>query len=430
MTPAAPAFDALARAVRKNDVADAARILAGSPDVRTRLNDPMPDGPFGATLLLAAVHHDNRDMAELLLEAGADINQRSHWWAGSFGVLDHEGSLADFLIGRGAVVDAHAAARLRMIDRLDALIAADPGVVHARGGDGQTPLHFAGSIPVAEFLLARGADINARDVDHESTPAQWMLRDRQPVARYLVGCGCQTDLLMVAALGDVARVRSYLDADPASIRMSVSETWFPKKDPRSGGTIYNWTLGTGKTAHTIAHEFGHPDVLQLLMDRSPNELRLAVACELGDEAAVRDLTGRQPDIAQTLGDDELRKLPDAARDENVAGVRLMLAAGWPVSARGQHGGTALHWAGWHGNTEMIRTLLQHNAPLELTDHDFAGTPLFWTIYASIHGWRCATGDYAAAVEILLDASATRPKITHELEMSDAVRQVLVRRGLL
>ncbi len=73
-------------------------------------------------------------------------------------------------------------------------------MVHARGGDGQTPLHFASTVEIAEFLLAHGADMDALDVDHESTPAQYMLRvehvrhyprDRQDVARYLVSRGCR-----------------------------------------------------------------------------------------------------------------------------------------------------------------------------------------------------------------------------------------------
>ena len=51
--------------------------------------------------------------------------------------------------------------------------------MHARGGDGQTPLHFASTVEVAEFLLENGAEIDARDVDHESTPAQYMLRVEQ-----------------------------------------------------------------------------------------------------------------------------------------------------------------------------------------------------------------------------------------------------------
>ena len=57
-------------------------------------------------------------------------------------------------------------------------------------------------------------------MDHESTPAQYMLRvdqtrhypqDRQDVARYLVSRGCRTDILMAAALGDAELVRQHLD---------------------------------------------------------------------------------------------------------------------------------------------------------------------------------------------------------------------------
>lgn len=59
--------------------------------------------------------------------------------------------------------------RLGMMAKLRELVAADPDVVHARGGDGQTPLHFTSTVEVAEFLLANGAEIDARDVDHEST---------------------------------------------------------------------------------------------------------------------------------------------------------------------------------------------------------------------------------------------------------------------
>ena len=77
-----------------------------------------------------------------------------------------------------------------------------------------TPLHVAPTTGVAEYLLEHGADIDARDVDHESTPAQYMLDDRQDVARYLISRGCQTDILMATALGDLDLVRKHLDADP------------------------------------------------------------------------------------------------------------------------------------------------------------------------------------------------------------------------
>ena len=89
--------------------------------------------------------------------------------------------------------------------------------------------------------------------------------------------------------GDVPLVERHLAANPDSIRTSVNETWFPKRDPRAGGHIYIWTLGADRTPHTVAREFGHDAVFRLLMERSPAALRLAVACELGDEATVAAL---------------------------------------------------------------------------------------------------------------------------------------------
>jgi hypothetical protein len=68
-----------------------------------------------------------------------------------------------------------------MMDRLKELMAGDPQLV-TRGGDGQLPLHFASSVEIASFLLDAGR-ILTRDIDHESTAAQWM-RDRQEVARF------------------------------------------------------------------------------------------------------------------------------------------------------------------------------------------------------------------------------------------------------
>lgn len=417
--------EALKAGILSDDATQVAGVLDRHPELKARLDDPLPDFDFGATALLGAVHRNNREMIDVLLRAGADINARSGWWAGSFGVLDHDGDLSEFLIERGATVDVHAASRLGMLERLDALLAADPGLVHARGGDGQTPLHFAASVAVAEHLLARGADIDALDVDHESTPAQYMVRDRQEVARYLVSRGCRTDLLLVSALGDEDRVRQHLDSDSSAIRASVSDDSFPKRNPRSGGTIYNWTLGRGKTAHAVARDFGHAGVLRLLMERTPDELKLALACEFGDEAAVHALLKTDPSLVRRLTPFERRKLPDAARDGNATAVRLMLAAGFPVDARGQHGATPLHWAGFNGDAGMAGELLRYAPPLEVHDRDFDGTPLFWAIYGSVHGWRRATGNYAGVVERLLTAGA-RPPATPDVEASEPVRDALRR----
>jgi ankyrin repeat protein len=420
-----PLLDAL----RANDAAAVARVLAEHPELKTQIDAPLPAYAFGETPLIAAVQHRNREAIDVLLRAGANVNQKSHWWAGGFHAIDNaddDGALVAFLLERGAVPEIHHLVRLGRIDEVRAALKSHPALINARGGDGQLPLHFAKTVEMAGVLIEHGADIDAIDVDHESTAAQWMVRDRQPVARHLVDRGGRTDLLMASAFGDAALVTRLLDADPDAIRTTVSDRYFPMRNQRAGGTIYNWTLGASKSAHEIAREFGHEDVVRLLMDRTPDAMNLAVACELEDEALVRQIVAREPGMAATLPPEDRRKLADAARNEKTTTVRLMLDAGWPVDVRGQHNATALHWAGFHGNAGMARTLVERGAPLEVKDDDFDGTPLHWAIYGSQHGWRCKTGDYVGTVDVLLSAGAQAPPLESLKAGTPAVLDVLRR----
>jgi hypothetical protein len=400
-----------------DDVGLFRQLLERYPALKAKINEPIAH--FDAPLINCA---QSPEMFDAILEAGAEINAKSRWWAGGFGFLHTaRPELAKHAIERGAEVDMHAAARLGMIGRLRELIGANPELVHARGGDGQTPLHFANTVEVAEYLLAHGADINARDVDHESTPAQYMLGDRKEIARYLVQRGCHTDILLATALGDENLVRKHLDADPQCVRTRVSHEYFPMVGGKAGGTIYQWTLGWYVSAHQVARQLRHEDIFQLLMERSPSELKMITACWLGDESLVRSLQATESRLHFT--DEDKRQIAHAARNNNLAAVRLMLAAGLPVTARGQHNATPLHWAAWHGNAEMVSLLLRHRPPMEDTANDFNGTPLRWAIHGSENGWHRRSGDYPATTDGLLRAGA---KFPDEIGGTDAVKEVLQR----
>jgi hypothetical protein len=262
-------------------------------------------------------------------------------------------------------------------------------------------------------------------VDHESTPAQYMVGDRQEVARYLVSRGCQTDILMAAALGDIELVKRHLDADPDCIRTRVSEEFFPMVNKRSGGTIYGWTLGVHVSAHQVARNFGHEGILQLLFDRSPEPVKLIAACWLGDEATVQSLRAKHPNLAENLTESDRRQVAHAARNNKTDVVRLMLESGLPLDAGIQHGATPLHWAAFHGNVEMAQVVLHYGPPLEARDSDFNSTPLGWAIHGSENGWNCETGDYAGTVEALIAAGANVPET---MGGSEAVRGMLRRHG--
>src|SRR4051794_28910875 len=93
-------------------------LLRTHPELNSRINDCI--GPFDSPLINMA---RSREMLDVLLGAGADINARSRWWAGGFGILDSAApELAAYAIERGAVVDAHSAARLGMVEKLRELV--------------------------------------------------------------------------------------------------------------------------------------------------------------------------------------------------------------------------------------------------------------------------------------------------------------------
>jgi ankyrin repeat protein len=416
-----PAVDQFMESIRADDAGRASLLLDSHPELKARINEPI--GPFDSPALTSA---RSRAMIDVLLAAGADVNAKSQWWAGGFGLLHTaDPDLAEYAIERGAVVDVHAASRLGRLDRLRELIEGDPQSVHARGGDGQTPLHFACTVEIAAYLLDHGADIDARDIDHESTPAQWMLGDRLDVARYLVQRGCTTDILLAAAVGDLDRARMHLDADPGCIRVRASEEYFPMVNPKAGGKIYHWTLGYRASVYQAAAKGGNAHVLRLLMERSPLEAQLIAACWLHDGAMVASLRSRHPDIGQHLSEADCNEIAQAARNNDTQADLLMLEVGLPVSARGQHRGTPLHWAAWHGNLALVQALLRSNPPLEDAENDFDATPLGWATHGSEHGWHRETGNYPAVVEALLEAGA---KLPETVSGTDPVKEVLRRHG--
>jgi len=390
--------EVLFNAIASDAAAEVSRVLESNPELKARLNDPLPGGSFGETALLAAVHRANRDMVDVLLRAGADINQKSHWWAGPYHVLDGAGRhawLPAFLIGRGAVPEIHHAVELGMADDVVGMLVKNPALIHARGGDGRLPLHYAQTVDMAEFLVSRGADLDARDIDHESTAAQYMVRDRQPVARFLLRRGAGADVLMAAALGDVELTRRLIDATPSSIRMRVTAQWFPMQDRRAGGTIYIWTLGGEKGAHEIAREFGHDEVFRVLMTRTPPSLKLAIACEMGDEALAEEMRAQ----VSAIDPADASRLVAAASRRQADVARRLLGAGWPATAA-ERGTTALHWAAFYGQADLVAALLERGARRDATDPEYHATPHGWAEHAMRNSPAGPSADYPRVLALL------------------------------
>ncbi len=221
--------------------------------------------------------------AERLLSLGADVEAAGAWWAGGLHTRSVETEVGRLLVERGAALTPHAAAGLGLVDRLADLLTADPSLIDAKGTDACTPLHFSRNVETAKLLLERGARVDARDEDHESTPAQWLIGEAPEVARFLLHRGAEPDIFLAAALGDRTLAEELIDSDPGCVahRIGRSPEFPPIGHKGRGGTIYQWTLAFNSYSHQIALLKGHEDLSEFLYESSDTATRLLVSCLLG-----------------------------------------------------------------------------------------------------------------------------------------------------
>ncbi|MGN6504223.1 MAG: ankyrin repeat domain-containing protein [Tepidisphaeraceae bacterium] len=406
------------KAVEQRRLDDLRRCLQQDPSLA---NAPLFS--FGGRAVHAARGH--LPTIDLLLSFGADLNLRSDWWAGPWHVLETaDPAWADALIARGAMLDPCSAAHLNRLDDLRVMLASDPAAVAMLGGDGCRPLHFAASVETIDLLLTAGADIDARDVDHQSTAAQWALprppTDGGPAPkvaaaltriRALVDRGASVDVFLLAALGDVDRLRALIAEQPGLLSTAVGAKDDPACPDAPGRHIYVYTLTEGRTPFEVAAAFSQRAALDLLLDRADPRQRFLAACAIADEPAARAALARDPDVLASLSANDHARLANAAWAGNAAAVRLMLDLGFDPAIVPPTGGTPLHAAAWHGRADLVQLILEHPAVrsrwgdlIELTDASFQSTPLGWCCHGSTN-CRNPAGDYPQVARLLLKAGA-------------------------
>ena len=352
------------KAVNNGDAARVKTVLADNDELIEFIDEPW--FAFDAPAIVFAAASGNRELIQVLLDASASIDAKSSWWAGGTSALQHAAGamlnynreLAEYLIEQGATIDAHAAAGLDMIETLETLIREDPDVVNAPGCDGMSPLHFSATPRIAELLLAHGADINLRDRDHYGTPAQWTMRRRPEVCRYLLDQGAEADVVLYCAMGDVERAKAEFEKKPALLNLRINvksakgyvipTSESPQIGEVPGGHVYAYQVGPTMPLLEIALQSKQPAIVDLLIDA-------------GYEINLRDwyvLVGQGPKRFDVL-------------------LKGFLAKGWDINARQKHRRglwTPLHWVAQRGLTNGVACLLANGADPNVTD-DKGQTPL-------------------------------------------------------
>jgi ankyrin repeat protein len=237
--------------------------------------------------------------------------------------------------------------------------------VNARDHSGRTALMSVANAAVAEALIAKGADVNAKTQGGQTALYYASTWDRIDVVQILLGAGADPNakdthgfqLLQMAALrGQVTIVRALLEkgADP------------------------NARDGSGMTAllHAAAHRY--TAVVEALLDKGadPNakdvygQPPLFFAVENGDEVGVRALLRKGADpnaisgrtgIGGTDADTALKR---AAAKGGTSVVRALLEGGADIDGKGGSGYTALMIAARAGQETVVRLLLEKGADID------------------------------------------------------------------
>ena len=257
----------LFEAAKAGDIEQVRELLAGdgrlanaSAYIRTSL------WGSDALALHVAVMHGRKDIVDLLLAHGADINARDGKYG--FNALIHAIDLADFmpeyaaldmvdfLLERGAEKDVWACAWLGDGPGVDAWLRRNPALVNEVGPGPSTLLSFCRDVKAIQYYLDYGADplvpYERSGKYGSTTPLRDIAyrRNYDCVRHLLAHLGWEIDIFWAGITGDLARAHELLAEDAAQARAA---------------TPADHVLGGGLSALHLAAQGGHIELMAALL---------------------------------------------------------------------------------------------------------------------------------------------------------------------
>lgn len=311
------------QAIRANDLARL-KALVGSKD------DANAADPAGTTPLMYAATSGSVEAMSLLLDAGAGVNAQNTF--GSTALIWSATQLPKvrLLLDHGANVN----------------IAAKTG---------RTALFVAAmsepSAAIAKMLIAKGADVKARDAFGNTMVNAAAVGNDLETLRIMVDAGVEVDaggatgvtpLIFASYHGNLAAVKLLLSKGANVNAVARQPATFPVEPPRSG------PIALGRITPLLAAIPSHPEVAKALLDagadvnakdvRNMTPLMIAVATDYQDPALIRLLLERGADASARSGAAETAR--DWARKTGAPHALELLKVERPQPAHAPAPGTA------------------------------------------------------------------------------------------
>lgn len=331
----------------------------------------------GFTLMHVAVHGNRRDMVDILVLRGGDINAKDHQGQTPFVKECHHGrtSMLAFLIERGADPFAtddnsstglHGAAMNGRIGAMRRLLSFGLNI-ETEDNNGHTPLIAAiaaGQEKAALWLIKRHANVKVISTEKKRTLLHYVaIRDMQRVVEKLLETGDMdtnvkdykgnTSLALACRRGSPALITTLLahGADPESAAdMNYRPLHIALEMNNEPAALHLINYGVdltardnrGRTPLHFAVQFANPQAAQLLLEKG-------VSPDAGDD------NGFTPLFLSRYSDGYL--------------TDLLIEQGADVNHLSDKGWTPLHCAVSHGNVAMFGVLLKAGADLDARTAD-------------------------------------------------------------
>lgn len=266
----------------------------------------------------------------------------------------------------------------------------NPGQLNARIKDGATYLQQAvenGHLELVNYLIARGADVNLKDVNGY-TPLHWsVLLGRVDIARRLIESGADVNVKTnqnMTPLHDAA-----YNGNKGLVELLLAS-----------GARLDERDGSGYSPLSLAIEHNQVDILELLKP-------LHVCITKGDMGLLRELIEKYPGQLNALDEKSRTPLHIAAELGATKAAWELIEAGAEINARDLDGYTPLELARRNNQEEMVGLLLSRGAYLSneeiLTNKLGEKEAITW--YLGGNGWAIKTKNYFLVFDYI-------PRIKH------------------